>query len=956
MGGMVLFPVVVAAALLAVIALAMRLDAAGTQYQARAAGEARQAGRALESAFAAAEDTLARAGCGAYAMADTALGDHTLSASFSPTSGSPVAITASATLANGNTRSATRSDIRAWETDDNELVLPAAGDAWLNAGATGENHGADTALDAASGANAKQPLLYFDLGDIPDGTRIASARLELYVTSASGAGLAPRGMSTNWTEGSCTGSGCTADGATWASYDGTTPWASAGGDFGLPAATTINVSTADAFTSWDITHLVREWQSGTRDNHGLVLSTETGGSTRFASREAADSGQHPRLVVNYRCECGVDCVPEPETATFCDADFTPNRLVREVNPGNAGAGTLFSATYVPGDTSYAGGTTPSAGGMLYADSGSSTVRLTDLDGNLLASHSARFSGPRGVAYITSGTRAGGIALSDRAGMRIDLHDAEGNWVADFDTVAFSREPKGLAWIDTTESGTYDALLAVTSHTAASGYSEARVHFVDLAGTAMHSIDVSAMMSQPNGIAHLPGTDKLLVVDQGGRAIIIDFDGNLLREYETADFGLSMPAEAGILGSTCDHLLVDYGTDRLYVVRYYDPAPAAHWRFDEGSGSLAADSIGNHDGDVSKAGWVTGASGDALEFAGDGEVRVEDTAELDLVDAFTIAVWVQHTGTDGVILSKGSGEVDLNYHLQISPTAITFAFSDGDTVIRFEAAMSFAFGFTADTWHHIVATYSDADDQVVIYLNGTPVHSETTTARPVANTRRLFIGTTEYEGNDFTGTLDEIQIFASALPADDVTALYEGVKADVDAGGSGGTGDGSCGAYADDFESGGYSGATSGSRAWTSIWTEYNEGDGSSSGDEQIVSFSGSHWARVRDNDGGGEGLYREFDMTRATSATLIVNLRRDGLDNSDDYIAISGHDLAASRRVLLQTIAGPGTDSSTRTLKVDLSTLAGVERAAVSFITSSTMGGSDSLYMDDVTISIDACK
>ena len=62
-------------------------------------------------------------------------------------------------------------------------------------------------------------------------------------------------------------------------------------------------------------------------------------------------------------------------------------------------------------------------------------------------------------------------------------------------------------------------------------------------------------------------------------------------------------------------------------------------------------------------------------------------------------------------------------------------------------------------------------------------------------------------------------------------------------------------YADDFQSGGYGGSV-GSRFWGPDWQEINESDGPSSGDERIVNVDVSLRLRVRDNDGGGEGVSR----------------------------------------------------------------------------------------------------
>ncbi|NIO41760.1 MAG: hypothetical protein GTO41_17245, partial [Burkholderiales bacterium] len=90
-----------------------------------------------------------------------------------------------------------------------------------------------------------------------------------------------------------------------------------------------------------------------------------------------------------------------------------------------------------------------------------------------------------------------------------------------------------------------------------------------------------------------------------------------------------------------------------------------------------------------------------------------------------------------------------------------------------------------------------------------------------------------------------------------------------------------------FGSGGYAGST-GSQSWATSWLEINESDGPTWGDEQVVlsDATGSLALRVRDNDGGGEGVQRELDLSPYTNATLTFVYVRSGLDTSEDYVAL----------------------------------------------------------------------
>ena len=154
-------------------------------------------------------------------------------------------------------------------------------------------------------------------------------------------------------------------------------------------------------------------------------------------------------------------------------------------------------------------------------------------------------------------------------------------------------------------------------------------------------------------------------------------------------------------------------------------------------------------------------------------------------------------------------------------------------------------------------------------------------------------------------------------------------------------------YADDFQSGGYGGST-GSRFWGPDWQEINESDGPSSGDERIVNVGGSLRLRVRDNDGGGEGVSRAVNLAGFDTATLSFDYARSGFDNIDDYVVLEATDGGGTWDEL-QRWVGPGSDPvfvpTSRSLDSYLT--AG---AAIRFVTSSSLGGSDQFFIDNLVI------
>ncbi|MHC4062015.1 MAG: protein kinase domain-containing protein, partial [Planctomycetota bacterium] len=64
---------------------------------------------------------------------------------------------------------------------------------------------------------------------------------------------------------------------------------------------------------------------------------------------------------------------------------------------------------------------------------------------------------------------------------------------------------------------------------------------------------------------------------------------------------------------------------------------AHWKFDEGGGYTAYDSVGNNHGTIHGAKWVTGEFGTALSFNGVDDYV--DTTDFTLPESFSISLWI-----------------------------------------------------------------------------------------------------------------------------------------------------------------------------------------------------------------------------------------------------------------------------------------------------------------------------
>jgi hypothetical protein len=204
---------------------------------------------------------------------------------------------------------------------------------------------------------------------------------------------------------------------------------------------------------------------------------------------------------------------------------------------------------------------------------------------------------------------------------------------------------------------------------------------------------------------------------------------------------------------------------------------AHFTFDEGRGSVAADSsghcrVGTFVGAVS---WTTGKKGGAIALnpggAGTGYVDVADPV-INTSTSYSVAAWARldsplvHNETfvsqDGPALSS--------FFLQFKDTTLAYAafanISGGNiTVARANAPVT-------GTWYHMAAVYDSTTTTVSLYVNGA-FQSSQSYPTPWTASGHLIIGRAKYNGlsTDFvSGAIDDVRIFKGALTAAEVAAI------------------------------------------------------------------------------------------------------------------------------------------------------------------------------------------
>ena len=222
---------------------------------------------------------------------------------------------------------------------------------------------------------------------------------------------------------------------------------------------------------------------------------------------------------------------------------------------------------------------------------------------------------------------------------------------------------------------------------------------------------------------------------------------------------------------------------------------SRWKFDETSGTSAADSAGTNTATTANGPtWTTsGFDNGALSFDGVNDYAyAADSASLD-VTQITMSAWVYKTVADAVgwrtVMSRQSGAgVNDNVILGYDPNAEDYytcgiRTSNGQVDVTSDQAST----TDVNTWVHLACTYDGS--QIILYKNGINIGSAGQTGDILAETKPFVIGGNNNGGpfspdEYFPGRIDDARLYSRALSADDVRTLITGGSALGNSQGSG----------------------------------------------------------------------------------------------------------------------------------------------------------------------------
>ena len=228
----------------------------------------------------------------------------------------------------------------------------------------------------------------------------------------------------------------------------------------------------------------------------------------------------------------------------------------------------------------------------------------------------------------------------------------------------------------------------------------------------------------------------------------------------------------------------------YVDEVLADNPIAYWRFEEsiGSGGSLDSSVNSHSGAIGSGVTlgqpsVNGSLGNAASFNGGANGKIDygdGFANFSSDDSYTLEAWINSNDLFGLheIVSRHNDEAGtVNWELRTDGPSAEFAL---DLAFNFStAATAQSVSFNTGQWYHVVGvgTGSATGTNMQIYVNGLvdgtggfPTGPQS--GDPDAN---VLVGAIEWTANrKFSGLIDEVAIYNTALSPERIKAHYDAV--------------------------------------------------------------------------------------------------------------------------------------------------------------------------------------
>ena len=200
--------------------------------------------------------------------------------------------------------------------------------------------------------------------------------------------------------------------------------------------------------------------------------------------------------------------------------------------------------------------------------------------------------------------------------------------------------------------------------------------------------------------------------------------------------------------------------------YWEPIPGmvSYWKFDEGSGTIAYDSVGDNNGTIHGAQWTTGKIDGALSF--DGVDDYVDVGNLGLSTEFTLIGWMYYyvQAMDEPIFGSDSPGEGTRISLRSNSFEV---WPDG---VAWEDRGEVAFTpVSAGIWHHLAGVYNGS--QIEVFVDGISMGTRACSGALDPNPNN-YIGRHATCNWYIDGLIDEVSIYDRALSAEEIQQYYQ----------------------------------------------------------------------------------------------------------------------------------------------------------------------------------------
>jgi len=252
-----------------------------------------------------------------------------------------------------------------------------------------------------------------------------------------------------------------------------------------------------------------------------------------------------------------------------------------------------------------------------------------------------------------------------------------------------------------------------------------------------------------------------------------------------DNAYSIDGEVSLKGGKMKRIIL--GIFLLYILlcctQVYALGMVSYWNFEEGTGTIAHDSVSSNHGTIYGASWTTGKVGNALSFDGINDyIEIGDVPSLDINSAITLEAWVKTAAAanhNNPIASKDDDGSNREWYFGTCFDAN----NPGKVRWTLNTPNPSWYGYELDSneplndglWHYIVGTYDGS--YMRLYIDGIE-DSESPMARSgqIPNTQAHFrIGYTGSSSTQyFLGIIDEVAVYDKALTAEEIRNRYNSV--------------------------------------------------------------------------------------------------------------------------------------------------------------------------------------